>query len=70
MCDETGWRDRGAFYKHFKSRDRLVVEALGTAFKDLDAWEEHGETLAQCWRTTSPKLTVITLEQVVPWERC
>ncbi len=37
----------GAFYKHFKSRDELVVEALGTAFKDLDAWEEHGETLPQ-----------------------
>jgi TetR/AcrR family transcriptional repressor of nem operon len=37
----------GAFYKHFKSRDELVVEALGTAFKDLDAWEEHAETLPQ-----------------------
>ena len=37
----------GAFYKHFKSRDELVVEALGTAFKDLDAWEKHAETLAQ-----------------------
>src|SRR5271156_6399807 len=37
----------GAFYKHFKSRDELVVEALGTAFKDLDAWEKHVETLAQ-----------------------
>src|SRR5260221_13979007 len=37
----------GAFYKHFKSRDELVVEALGTAFKDLDAWEEHAETMAQ-----------------------
>ena len=36
----------GAFYKHFKSRDELVVEALGTAFNDLDAWEEHAETLA------------------------
>lgn len=36
----------GAFYKHFKSRDELVVEALGTAFKDLDAWEKHAETLA------------------------
>jgi TetR/AcrR family transcriptional repressor of nem operon len=35
----------GAFYKHFKSRDELVVEALGTAFKDLDAWEKHAETL-------------------------
>lgn len=37
----------GAFYKHFKSRDELVVEALGTAFKDIDAWEKHAETLAQ-----------------------
>src|SRR4029077_9035776 len=37
----------GAFYKHFKSRDELVVEALGTAFEDLDAWEEHAETLPQ-----------------------
>ncbi len=37
----------GAFYKHFKSRDELVVEALGTAFKDLDAWEKHAETLPQ-----------------------
>ena len=37
----------GAFYKHFKSRDELVVEALGTAFKDLDAWEKHAESLAQ-----------------------
>src|SRR5258708_3270369 len=37
----------GAFYKHFKSRDELVVEALGTSFKDLDAWEERAETLAQ-----------------------
>ena len=37
----------GAFYKHFKSRDELVVEALGAAFKDLDAWEKHAETLPQ-----------------------
>jgi TetR/AcrR family transcriptional repressor of nem operon len=37
----------GAFYKHFKSRDELVVEALGRAFEDLDAWEEHAETLPQ-----------------------
>jgi TetR/AcrR family transcriptional regulator, transcriptional repressor for nem operon len=35
----------GAFYKHFKSRDELVVEALGTAFKDIDAWEKHAKTL-------------------------
>src|SRR5271155_5335657 len=37
----------GAFYKHFKSRDELVVEALGAAFKDIDAWEEYAETLPQ-----------------------
>src|SRR5271155_3063239 len=37
----------GAFYKHFKSRDELVVEALATAFKDLDAWEKHAESLGQ-----------------------
>jgi TetR/AcrR family transcriptional regulator, transcriptional repressor for nem operon len=37
----------GAFYKHFKSRDELVVEALGAAFRDIDAWEKHAETLAQ-----------------------
>ena len=37
----------GAFYKHFKSRDELVVEALGAAFKDIDAWEKHAGTLAQ-----------------------
>ena len=41
----------GAFYKHFNLRDELVVEALGTAFKDLDAWEEHAETLAQVLET-------------------
>ena len=31
----------GGFYKHFDSRDELVVEALATAFQDLDRWEEH-----------------------------
>ena len=31
----------GGFYKHFGSRDELVVEALARAFKDLDVWEEH-----------------------------
>src|ERR1700726_254576 len=35
----------GGFYKHFKSRDELVVEALGKAFEDLDAWEKFAETL-------------------------
>jgi AcrR family transcriptional regulator len=28
------------FYEHFGSRDELVVEALATAFKDLDDWED------------------------------
>src|ERR1700723_1393043 len=35
----------GGFYKHFDSRDDLVVEALATAFQDLDRWEEHTDTL-------------------------
>src|SRR5580698_1892143 len=37
----------GGFYKHFRSRDERVVEALATAFKDLDVWEEHTEDMAQ-----------------------
>src|SRR6201981_1414504 len=37
----------GGFYKHFGSRDELVVEALATAFKDLDAWEEHTADIEQ-----------------------
>src|SRR3984885_6547327 len=37
----------GGFYKHFGSREELVVEALATAFKDLDVWEEHAEGLPQ-----------------------
>ena len=36
----------GGFYKHFGSRDELVVEALAAAFKDLDVWEEHTPDLA------------------------
>jgi TetR/AcrR family transcriptional repressor of nem operon len=36
----------GGFYKHFGSRDELVVEALATAFKDLDVWEEHTPEMA------------------------
>ena len=36
----------GGFYKHFGSRDELVVEALATAFKDLDLWEEHTPDMA------------------------
>src|ERR1700719_3112367 len=37
----------GGFYKHFESRDELVVEALTTAFKDLDVWEEHTEDMTE-----------------------
>jgi len=37
----------GGFYKHFGSRDELVVEALATAFKDLDVWEERTPDMAQ-----------------------
>jgi len=37
----------GGFYKHFNSRDELVVEALATAFQDLDRWEEHTDTLTR-----------------------
>src|ERR1700684_130139 len=36
----------GGFYKHFGSRDALVVEALATAFKDLDVWEENTPDMA------------------------
>ena len=37
----------GGFYKHFGSRDELVVEALATAFKDLDVWEQHTVDMVQ-----------------------
>src|ERR1700720_574361 len=37
----------GGFYKHFDSRDELVVEALATAFQNLDRWEEHTDTLTK-----------------------
>src|SRR5260370_7873449 len=37
----------GGFYKHFDSRDELVVEALATAFQDLDRWEEPTDTLTK-----------------------
>src|SRR5882757_6132125 len=36
----------GGFYKHFGSRDELVAEAVATAFKDLDVWEEHTPDMA------------------------
>lgn len=35
----------GGFYKHFSSRDELVVEALAEAFKVLDRWEQEAEDL-------------------------
>jgi TetR/AcrR family transcriptional repressor of nem operon len=35
----------GGFYKHFESRDELVIEALAEAFKDLDRWEKEAEDL-------------------------
>ena len=35
----------GGFYKHFESRDELVIEALAEAFKDLDRWEQQAEDL-------------------------
>src|ERR1700721_963718 len=37
----------GGFYKHFDSREKRVVEALATAFQDLDRWEEHTDTLTK-----------------------
>jgi TetR/AcrR family transcriptional regulator, transcriptional repressor for nem operon len=37
----------GGFYKHFHSRDELVIEALAEAFKDLDRWEKDAEDLPQ-----------------------
>lgn len=36
----------GNFYKHFGSRDDLVIEALAEAFKDLDAQEAEFDDLA------------------------
>jgi TetR/AcrR family transcriptional regulator, transcriptional repressor for nem operon len=41
----------GGFYKHFNSRDELVVEALATAFQDVDRWEEHTDTLMKFLET-------------------
>src|SRR6201985_4019261 len=41
----------GGFYKHFDSRDELVVEALATAFQDLDRWEENTDTLTKVLKT-------------------
>ncbi len=35
----------GGFYKHFDSRDDLVIEALAEAFKDLDTREREAKDL-------------------------
>src|SRR3981189_638922 len=35
------------FLSRFDSRDELVVEALATAFQDLDRWEVHTDTLTK-----------------------
>jgi TetR/AcrR family transcriptional repressor of nem operon len=35
----------GGFYKHFESRDDLVIEALAEAFQDLDTLERESENL-------------------------
>lgn len=35
----------GGFYKHFGSRDDLVIEALGEAFKDLDTLQSRAPDL-------------------------
>jgi TetR/AcrR family transcriptional regulator, transcriptional repressor for nem operon len=40
----------GGFYKHFRSRDELVIEALAEAFKDLDRWEQEAEDLTALLR--------------------
>lgn len=40
----------GGFYKHFGSRDDLVIEALAEAFKDLDKLEQAAEDLPMMLR--------------------
>src|SRR6201996_9161974 len=45
----------GGFYKHCDSRDELVVEALATAFQDLDRWEEHTDTLTKLLENYLPE---------------
>ena len=42
----------GGFYKHFESRDDLVVEALAAALSDLDRWEiAHRSNLRKAIRS-------------------
>ena len=62
----------GGFYKHFDSRDELVVEALAAAFLDLDRWEEHTDTCANesFKRTICPKHTRTLREQAALWALC
>src|SRR5580693_7986695 len=55
----------GAFYKHFKSRDELVVEALGTAFQDVDAWEENADKRGRSLLILSALLGAINLSRAV-----
>jgi TetR/AcrR family transcriptional repressor of nem operon len=58
----------GGFYKHFGSRDELVVEALAAAFKDLDVWEEHTADIADRGRALlilSALLGAINLSRAV-----
>jgi TetR/AcrR family transcriptional repressor of nem operon len=41
----------GGFYKHFGSRDELIVEALAEAFKATDRLEDRSEDLRSLFRT-------------------
>ena len=41
----------GGFYKHFESRDDLVIEALAEAFQDLDALERTSDGLPAFLKT-------------------
>lgn len=41
----------GGFYKHFESRDNLVIEALAKAFQDLDKLEREAGDLPAFLRT-------------------
>src|SRR3954451_9745649 len=41
----------GGFYKHFGSRDDLVIEALAEACKDIDRLDNQAEDLPALLRT-------------------
>ena len=45
----------GGFYKHFNSRDELVVEALAPTFQDLERWEEHTDSLQKVIAGLDPR---------------